>query len=90
MRIYLCTYTSFKTSYDLCQNDNQLLFLTSPPFIPLQGESLQDEPLSLNKERGLGGEVERMRNHLSQKESLERIDVLYLIKNMTTKLDKNQ
>ena len=48
-------------------SDKATDFFTSPPFVPLQGESLsfdtesqdevQDEPLSLNKERGIGGEV---------------------------------
>jgi hypothetical protein len=30
--------------------------ITSPPFIPLQGESLQGEPLSVNMERGIGSQ----------------------------------
>jgi len=44
------------------------LSFTSPPFIPLQGESLQGEPLSINMERGIGGEVFKMSIALNLKE----------------------
>jgi hypothetical protein len=57
----VCSHDStLLTQYELCQKEKKIFSLTSPPFVPLQGESLQGEPLSLFKERGKGGEVFRM------------------------------